>query len=115
MLESFTQPHPCFANRPLLPLGTLTARDLYGHPQLGALVQLRRLREWAQRQASFQFFQSSVLILYDGEATSIEAAGVRVALVDFAHTFRTLKGARDDNLLEALCALIDIVERVAAA
>lgn len=95
--------------------GTLSTSELYGHPLHGALPQLRRLQEWAQGQASFQFFQSSVLILYDGGADSVAAAGVRVALVDFAHTFRTLGGARDVNLMESLAAMIAIIEGVVAA
>ena len=95
--------------------GSLSPSELYGHPLHGVLPQLRQLLEWARGQTSFQFFQSSVLILYDGGADSVAAAGVRVALVDFAHTFRTLGGARDENLAKALSAMIAMIEGVVAA
>ena len=72
-------------------------------------------QDWARSQRSFQFYQSSVLLMYDGAAPDISQAGVRVALVDFAHTFRTLAGAHDDNLLKALGSLIGIVEGVVEA
>ena len=53
--------------------------------------------------------------MYDGAAPTIDQAGVRVALVDFAHTFRTVGGARDDNLLRALDSLIGIIEGVVSS
>ena len=68
-----------------------------------------------ESQCSYQFFQSSVLIVYEGEATRIEDANVRVAWVDFAHTFQTVGGARDENVLRALNSLLAMMEAAAKA
>lgn len=94
--------------------GRLSPREIYGDPEYGALQLLRRFESWAQRQSSFQFFQASVLIIYEGQATDMRQAGLRVAFIDFAHTFQTVGGARDENLVASLASLISILERVAA-
>ena len=72
----------------------------------GAIRQLRELREWAWSQRSFQFFQSSILIIYEGDARSTDEARVQVRFIDFAHCFRS-NDERDDNLLRAIDSLIE--------
>ncbi|KAG1677033.1 hypothetical protein FOA52_001202 [Chlamydomonas sp. UWO 241] len=93
--------------------GAVPARDLYGHATKGALPQLRGLLAWFKVQTSFQFFQASVLLVYDGDAACVEDARVAVHVVDFAYTFQLLEG-RDENWIESLESLISILERVAA-
>lgn len=58
-----------------------------------------------QVQRDFQFYSSSVLIIYEGDAESAEEANVAVRLVDFAHTFRS-KGQKDPNFIAGLRAVI---------
>jgi len=84
--------------------GTLGAADVF-RP---ALAQLRRLLAAAEAQRSFALFSASALLLYEGEAACGEAAGVRVALVDFAHAFP----GEDDggNLAAGLRAFIATLE-----
>jgi len=93
--------------------GGVSAKDLWTHPTLGALRPIRKFGEWAHKQRSFQFYQASLLVTYEGEATSIEDARVRVSYVDFAHCFRAL-GKPDDNLAEAVDSLIKIIEAAVA-
>ncbi len=57
-----------------------------------------------QLQRDFQFYSSSVLIIYEGDATSAEYANVSIRLVDFAHTFPS-QGQKDFNFLRGLLAL----------
>lgn len=95
--------------------GRLGARELYGDPQYGLLARLREFEAWAQQQRSFQFFQASVLFMYEGEAETMQQAKARVAFVDFAHTFQTVDGARDENLVASLASLVKILEQVVAA
>jgi len=101
--ETISSAFELFANN-----GNLQPADVYS----GALPQLRKLVQWAERQTSLQFFQASVLLMYEGEAKTAADAKVRVAFVDFAHTFQSPRGVRDDNLLSALNSLISIIEKV---
>jgi hypothetical protein len=89
------------------------AKDLYGHPTKGALPQLRRLLAWFQSQTSFQFYQASVLLMYDGGAACVEDANVAVHVVDFSYAFQLLED-RDENWIRSLESLISILERAAA-
>ncbi|BDA44752.1 Inositol polyphosphate multikinase IPK2 [Coccomyxa sp. Obi] len=77
--------------------------DVYGGPN-GAFAQLQQLAAWFQLQRDFQFYSSSVLIIYEGDATSAEDANVSIRLVDFAHTFPS-QGQKDFNFLRGLLAL----------
>lgn len=94
--------------------GRLGPRELYGDSQYGLLARLREFEAWAQQQRSFQFFQASVLFMYEGEAETMQQAKARVAFVDFAHTFQTVDGARDENLVASLASLVKILEQVVA-
>ena len=63
-------------------------KDIYGGPR-GAIAQLAGLADWFEHQREFCFYSSSVLIIYEGAATSADAAAVSIRLV------RQLLGRRD--------------------
>lgn len=96
----------CFADNE----AGLNAASVYGGC-FGALSQLRELESWFRHQSDFLFYSSSVLILYEGDATCVEDSNVRVRLVDFAHTF-TSDGKRDENFVGGLSSLMDWLEDV---
>lgn len=83
------------------------------------LQQLCELAGVFERQASYHFFSSSVLLLYEGAARSATEARVAVRLIDFAHAFPTdcTEGVSgpDANTLAGLRGLISAVEAAAAA
>ncbi len=58
--------------------GELGPAQLYGAPGAGVLARLAPIRQWFESQRSFQFFQASLLITYEGEAASVEDADVQV-------------------------------------
>ena len=64
-------------------------------------------------QTSFQFFCSSILIVYDGDATdeAAAAASVTVKMIDLAHTLN-VQGIRDDGYILGLTNLIRILEEI---
>ena len=84
--------------------------DVYGGTN-GVVHQLSLLEEWFRLQTEFKFFSSSVLILYEGNASSESQTNVKVRLVDFAHTFREPEQALkeesgiDTNFVEGIGAL----------
>ncbi|KAG1662678.1 hypothetical protein FOA52_014604 [Chlamydomonas sp. UWO 241] len=94
--------------------GGISAKDLWGHAALGALAPIRAFTAWAHKQTSFRFYQASLLIMYEGEATKIEDAHVRVSYVDFAHCFQSL-GQNDENLSTACDSLVTIINTAIAA
>lgn len=55
-------------------------KDIYGGPH-GAIAQLAGLADWFEHQREFCFYSSSVLIIYEGAATSADAAAVSIRLV----------------------------------
>lgn len=98
--------------------GAQLRRDLF-QPMLG---KLRSLKAVLERQASYRFYSSSLLIIYEGKEPAAEgpadrepgpegppppparetqpapaepAPGVDVRMIDFAHS--TFKGFRDDQ------------------
>lgn len=83
----------------------LTPIDIFGGPE-GVIHQLSLLEEWFSFQTEFRFFSSSILILYEGNASSSSDANVSLRMVDFAHTFHVPGGLqRDENYLEGLKSL----------
>ena len=58
----------------------LMPKDIYGGPR-GAIAQLAQLADWFEHQREFCFYSSSVLIIYEGAATSADAAAVSIRLV----------------------------------
>jgi hypothetical protein len=84
----------------------LRPADVYGGTK-GVLHQLSLLEDWFMFQSEFRFFSSSILILYEGKATSAAEANVTIRMVDFAHTFQHVGNSndvptRDENYLEGL-------------
>eukprot|EP00890_Picochlorum_soloecismus_P000422 jgi/Picsp_1/1380/NSC_04859-R1_inositol polyphosphate multikinase alpha len=73
--------------------------DVYGGPD-GVVKQLELLEEWFELQTEFKFFSSSILILYEGDATGSSGTNVSVRLVDFAHTFCNSQGHEEKSLLD---------------
>lgn len=55
-------------------------KDIYGGPH-GAIAQLAGLADWFEHQREFCFYSSSVLIIYEGAASSADAAAVSIRLV----------------------------------
>lgn len=83
----------------------LTPMDVFGGAE-GVIHQLSLLEDWFSLQTEFRFFSSSLLILYEGKASSSLDANVSVRMVDFAHTFRVSDELqRDENYLEGLKSL----------
>lgn len=83
----------------------LTPSDVFGGAE-GVIHQLSLLEDWFSLQTEFQFFSSSLLILYEGNAGDWSGANVSVRMVDFAHTFHLQCGVqRDENYLEGLRSL----------
>ena len=64
-----------------------------------------------QVQRDFQFYSSSVLIIYEGDAESAAEANVAIRLVDFAHTFAS-RGQKDPNFIAGLRAVIKALKNV---
>lgn len=60
----------------------LTPKDIYGGPR-GAIAQLAGLTAWFAQQTEFCFYSSSVLIIYEGAATTADGAAVSIRLVTF--------------------------------
>lgn len=56
-----------------------------------------------------------MLLLYEGGARNADQAGVRVRMVDFAHTFQAEDGGRDTNFLAGLRALLARLRAVVRA
>lgn len=90
----------------------LTPKDIYGGPK-GAIAQLAGLTAWFAQQTEFCFYSSSVLIIYEGAATTADSAAVSIRLVDFAHTFPS-EGQPDGNFLAGARALLGALSGVLA-
>lgn len=83
----------------------LTPMDVFGGTD-GVIHQLSLLEDWFALQTEFHFFSSSLLILYEGNASCSVDAKASVRMVDFAHTFHDPCGLeRDENYLEGLKSL----------
>lgn len=64
-----------------------------------------------QEQREFLFYSSSVLLIYEGDAETMEEANVSIRLVDFAHTFSS-EGKKDTNFIAGLRAVIKALTAV---
>ena len=100
---------------------SLSPATVYGGPR-GAAAQLRRLLAWASAQREYQFYSSSVLLVYEGDpAPSRPPPPPAVRAVDFAHAFRVPPvggrgvGGPDDNYAAGLASLVAALDRAAAA
>lgn len=75
----------------------------------GVLDQLRKLKEIFRIQKKFLFHSTSILILYEGAAKTVEDLRVTLKLVDFAHTFHA-DCTLDTNFLTGLSGLEQVIE-----
>lgn len=70
------------------------------------LEQLRSIRHWFENQRSYHFYSASLLVLYEGMDTDEQGElidpGVKVYIIDFAHTFRPKNKEHDENFIEGL-------------
>eukprot|EP00798_Chlamydomonas_sp_ICE-L_P031555 gene31555-6741_t len=91
--------------------GVIPAKDLY-LSEGGFVSQLKKLEAWAAKQVSFQFYQASVLLVYEGTAPDAASAKMTIRMVDFAHTFMASPPAPGDpSLYKAITSLIDVIEK----
>ncbi|XP_053670316.1 inositol polyphosphate multikinase-like [Anopheles nili] len=94
------------------------------------LDDLRRIRDWAQKQTTFRLYSSSVLLVYDAarldtsateglQRKSLNNANAKARMIDFAHAFTTTELAEaatvDDNYLEGVESLVAIFEQFLTA
>ncbi len=71
------------------------------------ILELENMRDVFERQSLYCFFASSILIMYEEED---EEKAVTVKLIDFTHSYNTLKEEeRDENFLYGLRSLIDVI------
>eukprot|EP00897_Mesotaenium_endlicherianum_P006439 jgi/Mesen1/5823/ME000297S05025 len=77
------------------------AKEVYG----SILSQLKELREWFATQTTYQFYSSSLLLVYEGASEDGDGKALSrrpsLRLVDFAHVVEN-KGEVDANYLEAI-------------
>eukprot|EP01090_Pellita_catalonica_P012076 TRINITY_DN2546_c0_g1_i1.p1 TRINITY_DN2546_c0_g1~~TRINITY_DN2546_c0_g1_i1.p1 ORF type:complete len:201 (+),score=33.76 TRINITY_DN2546_c0_g1_i1:37-639(+) len=75
----------------------------------------RKIEEWFKMQTDFVFYSSSILFAYDGGAkTEAEMLkGVKVVIVDFAHTFPE-QHQIDTNYLHGLRRVIQLFEEISS-
>ncbi|GLJ54909.1 hypothetical protein SUGI_1178900 [Cryptomeria japonica] len=83
----------------------------------GVLSQLLDLKAWFEEQTCFHFSSASVLLIYEGDSTSItedaHRSGVSVKLIDFAHVIDG-QNIIDHNFLGGLCSLIKVISQIMA-
>jgi inositol-hexakisphosphate 5-kinase len=75
------------------------------------LAKLRAIADKMELQKHFQFYSSSLLLVYEGDVNA--PARVDVRLIDFAHTQRS-NGVRDTGYLFGIRYLISVFEAVQA-
>lgn len=80
----------------------LTAGDLCLGAS-GLVEEISKLERWCERQRRFHFYSASLLVLYEGSATSAEDLKLRCKLIDFAHAHGA--HTRDDNFISGLSSL----------
>jgi len=69
--------------------------------------QLGRIEEWFQHQHQYEFYSSSILVIYEGKqkATDKECPRVRTMMIDFGHVYDS-NGNRDEGYLYGLRSII---------
>eukprot|EP01080_Neovahlkampfia_damariscottae_P002638 gene2638-3835_t len=68
-----------------------------------AIEKLNKIKEWFEKQTKYQFYASSILIIYDGDNDSND--NVIIKMIDFAHTQKS-KNEKDESYLIGLNNLI---------
>lgn len=89
------------------------ASAVYGGSE-GIINQLIELKCWFKTQNYYQFYSSSVLLIYEGNSTSCGCVGnlnPSVKLVDFAHVLSD-QGSFDKNFYQGLDSLISILSEI---
>ena len=85
-------------------------------PAVGAVREtIRRLqavREWFERQTTYHFYSSSVIVVYGAEGGA--DTPVRVKMADFAHVFPA-EGVRDESVLFGVSNLVRHLEGLLSA
>lgn len=76
-----------------------------------AIVQLRDLQDWSLNQSMFNFYSTSVLLIYDGGAECEDDLKVQVKFIDFAHAYST-NGTKDSNFSDGLTSFINWLENI---
>lgn len=82
---------------------------------------MRAINRWFDEQTVFQFYSSSLLIVYEGDSAQLDEASDNdkdsdkgkqissdVRMIDFTHVFQMPK--RDENYLKGLVTLIQHIE-----
>ena len=90
----------------------LHERNLYGGAG-GFLRILEEIEDVFKGQRDYHFYSSSVLLIYEGTATTPEDANLSVKLIDFAHALEA-DGSRDENFLAGLRGLQDGLRAILA-
>eukprot|EP00210_Caulerpa_lentillifera_P007598 g7256.t1 len=88
----------------------LNLREVY----YGAICKVKELYNWCQRQEMFNFYSSSILLIYEGEAESEKELRVQIKLIDFAHAYPIANGIKDTNFQDGLMSFIHWLELAAA-
>ncbi|KAJ7566958.1 hypothetical protein O6H91_02G125600 [Diphasiastrum complanatum] len=89
------------------------AQSVYGGPH-GVISKLKELQDWFEVQTTYHFSSSSVLIIYEGDASPCESGQAqdsglaRVKFIDFAHVSYGQVGT-DENYLGALKSLMSYI------
>lgn len=78
----------------------------------GLVRRMEELQKWFERQQHFHFYSASLLIIYEGCATTPEELKVDMRLIDFAHALR-VNGERDENFISGLSSLKHVLRDIA--
>ena len=65
------------------------------------------MQEWFNKQTTYHFYSSSVIVVYDAELQ--DTSSIRIKIADFAHVFPA-ENKRDDNYLYGLNNLVQHLE-----
>lgn len=88
----------------------MSPQQVYNNPN-GAIAQLKELKDWSLCQSMFNFYSSSILLIYNGEAECEDNLKVQVKLIDFAHAYPT-NATKDSNFSDGLTSFINWLESV---
>lgn len=76
------------------------------------IIKLSRILEWMTTQNKFQFYCSSILVVYGSARSSdSETPRVEVRMIDLAHTIPS-DGAQDDGYIHGLSNLVRYLQQV---
>mmetsp|Transcript_12104 Transcript_12104/g.34024 ORF Transcript_12104/g.34024 Transcript_12104/m.34024 type:complete len:273 (+) Transcript_12104:90-908(+) len=87
----------------------LTAKDIYG----AARPLVEEISSWFEAQEEYCFYGCSVLITYEGTATTADELNVSAKLIDFAHSFDG-QGKKDENFAGGLHSVLSFMTEAMA-